>query len=687
MPIQFRPIRPIASSALAITIAATATLAGCSIAPTHPSLRAAQMVEPIPVRRVVADVDFNGGFLLSPDGKRLLWRRAVGLDAGLATRAVDRPGHVAATPERSFATGHLARPVGGSNFGWLADSRHAYYLKDQSGAENTQIVIFDTQADNFAPWTVTPWPASRFYLLHEGAPGSGSVLFASNRRERGAFDVYRVDLASRQVAEIARNDGAVLNWVVDTDGKLAGRVRQLGKEDGADRVMEILDDADGTWKPLKQWGGFDWWNPLRIDRAARRLIAATNLQRDKTALIEYDLDTGAERILFEHPRVDIDRVVFARGDGAPLAAITTPDYPRIDYLDSEAGKALEAAMQRAVSLAQQQGVARQDLVFARPSTLSADLQRILVRGFSSAGNSEFLYDRHADTVVALRTPPADAERLLAPMEPFSFTASDGLEISGYVVKPKGVSGPVPLVVNIHGGPWVRDYWEAGGFDSQQLLANRGYAVMKVNYRGSAGYGRAFMAAGARQTAERLQDDIDEAVQWAIDRGIADPQRIAVMGGSFGGFSTLMQLIRQPHAYACGINIVGVANWPRIFDTWPSFWRNRHYFEWFYGKADDPADREAMWRGSPLSSIERINVPLLVIHGANDVRVVKQDSDDVVAELTKLGRPVDYLVFENEGHQVRRWRNRLAMWRSIEDFLAGCLGGRSAGFDYYQLMPR
>lgn len=290
-------------------------------------------------------------------------------------------------------------------------------------------------------------------------------------------------------------------------------------------------------------------------------------------------------------------------------------------------------------------------------------------------------------MTALRVPSVDASRLLAPTEPFSFKASDGLEIPGYVIRPKGVTGPAPLVVNIHGGPWIRDYWSAGEFDAMQLLANRGYAVIKVNYRGSAGYGRKFMAAGARQTATRLQRDIAEAVQWAIDEGIADPERIAVLGGSFGGFSTLMQLIDKPHPYACGVNFVGVANWPRIFDTWPSFWRNRHYFEWFYGKATDPADRAEMWRGSPLSRIDRIAAPLLVIHGANDVRVLRPDSDDVVAELGKLGRPVEYLTFDNEGHQIRRWRNRLAAWRAVEDFLADCLGGRSNGFDFYQLTPR
>jgi dipeptidyl aminopeptidase/acylaminoacyl peptidase len=185
----------------------------------------------------------------------------------------------------------------------------------------------------------------------------------------------------------------------------------------------------------------------------------------------------------------------------------------------------------------------------------------------------------------------------------------------------------------------------------------------------------------------LQQDIAQAVQWAIDQGIADSKRLAVMGGSFGGFSTLMQLIQKPHDYQCGINIVGVANWPRVIENWPPFWQSRHYFDRFYGDVTQPETRAQMLANSPISQIDKITAPLLVIHGGNDVRVLKQDSDDVVAQLRNLGRPVEYMLFEDEGHSISKWRNRLAMWRKIEDTLASCLGGRSAGFDMYELMPR
>ena len=258
---------------------------------------------------------------------------------------------------------------------------------------------------------------------------------------------------------------------------------------------------------------------------------------------------------------------------------------------------------------------------------------------------------------------------------------------GYLIRPRGVTGPAPLVVNIHGGPWARNRWSPASYDTDQLLANRGYVVMTVNYRSSTGYGREFMLAGRMQTFDRVQQDIAEAAQWAVDQGLADPKHMAVLGASFGGFSVMAQLIRQDPDWRCGVNMVGVADWVRVMENWPPFWRNRHWFEAFYGNPRDPVERERAMQQSPITHIDRIQAPMLVIHGANDIRVLKQDSEDVVAALRQLGRPVEYLSFANEGHSVRRWRNRLEMWRRIEDTLAGCLGGRSAGWDYYQLMPR
>jgi dipeptidyl aminopeptidase/acylaminoacyl peptidase len=255
------------------------------------------------------------------------------------------------------------------------------------------------------------------------------------------------------------------------------------------------------------------------------------------------------------------------------------------------------------------------------------------------------------------------------------------------VRPRGVDGPAPLVVMVHGGPTARDHWNPAVFSGEQMLANRGYAVLSINYRGSSGYGREYMLAARHEYFGRLQQDIAEAAAWAVAQGIADPKAMAVAGASFGGYSVLSQLIQKQQDWRCGVNWVGVANWPRVVENWPPYWRNRHYVEYFLGDPKKPADRERMLKQSPISYLDQITAPVLVIQGANDVRVVRQDSDDVVDGLRKLGRPVEYLSFDNEGHSVRRWRNRLEMWRRVEDTLASCLGGRSAGWDFYQLVPR
>ena len=296
-------------------------------------------------------------------------------------------------------------------------------------------------------------------------------------------------------------------------------------------------------------------------------------------------------------------------------------------------------------------------------------------------------DRETGTVSRLDSHFPEEAQVLSPVTPLVFTASDGRRIHGFLIRPRGVSGPVPLVVDIHGGPWARDTWAPAIFNGRQMLANRGYAVLQLNYRGSAGYGRDHMWAGAMEYNGRLQQDIAEGVQWAIDQGVADSKRLAVMGASFGGFSVLAQMAQKRHDYRCGIDIVGVADWPRLIESWPPFWRNRHMFVRFYGDPADPAQRAAMLRNSPVSYLDQISAPLLVVHGANDIRVLRQDSDDVVAALRQRGHPVEYLLFPDEGHSISKWRNRLAMWRTVEDTLASCLGGRSAGFDFYELMPR
>ncbi|SFO54375.1 Dipeptidyl aminopeptidase/acylaminoacyl peptidase [Variovorax sp. OK605] len=683
-----RPLRR-RIAALALAGGSLALLGACGTAPTHPALVSAEQnntLPPlVPMRRFVANVDAVNGHVLSPDGQQLVSVQTVGTDVGLGVRKTADAAEPGGAGTRTFTTGTLARPfVSGPTYTWLRNSRHIAYLKDFTGDENTQIFVLDTQLPDAKPWAVTPGAGIRSAYVGAGAPGSASFFFSNNRRDRSSMDLFEADALTRAVREVARSEpgSRVVGWFIDTQRELAGRMRQLGDDDGSDLVLE-LRQPDGSWRAFRTVQAFDSYWPQRIDRAAGKLWAFTNVGRDKLVLVETDLATGNEKVLAENAEVDLDYGVFPPQQGGPLAYVYEPDRPRIAYLDA----ALERDVRTAVKQARERGWLDAEPVIARPWSMSEDRQRLVVSAVTENEGTELLWDRGTQQVQRLTPPRPPTNALFSPMEPFSFKASDGLVVHGYLVRPRGVQGPAPLVVDIHGGPWVRDRWRAASYNGTQMLANRGYAVLNVNYRGSTGYGRAFMMAGANETNGRLQRDIAEAVQWAIDRGVADPQRMAVLGASFGGYSVLTQLIQKPHDYRCGVDLVGVANWPRVIENWPPFWRNRHYFAAFYGDVNKPEERARMLKNSPISQIDRITAPLLVIHGGNDVRVLRQDSDDVVAELRKLGRPVEFMTFPDEGHSVRKWRNRLAQSRKIEDALATCLGGRSNGFDFYELMPR
>ena len=370
-------------------------------------------------------------------------------------------------------------------------------------------------------------------------------------------------------------------------------------------------------------------------------------------------------------------------NGAPVAYLTHAGLPQVTWLDQPLGKEVEQAVRQARSL----GLLAAEPVVVRMQNAALGMRRVVLQAQGDFYTAELLLDRDTGKVERLDPRQTGPAAQLSRQEPFSLRASDGRMLHGYVVRPRGVDGPAPLVVSIHGGPWARDFWQPANFNNDQFLANRGYAVLKVNFRASHGYGREHMMAGAKESWGRTQQDVAEAAQWAVDRGIADPSRMAVLGASFGGFSVMAQLAQKRHDWRCGVNVVGVANWARVIENWPPFWRNRHMFIAFYGDPSVPAERESMLAQSPISHVQSITAPMLVIHGANDIRVLRQDSDEVVEALRKLGRPVDYLSFPDEGHSVRRWRNRLEMWRRIEDHLAGCLGGRSAGWDFFELMPR
>ena len=617
----------------------------------------------ISIRRFVANTDIAGDYRISQNGKKLLWSEVVGFDQGLAVRAVE------GTEARRFATGRLAR--WGLYQVWLADNRHFAYVRDLTGDENTRIYIQDSDDPAKPPRELTPWPGVKSYIESSLDPRGTHLYFGTNRRDASAFDLFEAEIATGATRELARNPGDVTQWVLDIDGSLGGRVRAVDAETSGDRVFEVLEQ--GAWREVRRWDREADAGVLALDRARGVAVMNSSIGRDTIAVVRLALATGREETIFEDARVDVNFTHVRSGTAQVFGARIVPDYPHTQVLDA----ALDAELKRALQARFPTGL--HGFTFGNADLA---LQNLLVFPATDDGQRTLLFDRAGSRFITLDDRTADPEiRALVAEQPIRYAAADGTVIHGYLLRPVGAEGKrVPLVVSVHGGPWTRDYWTSrrlvSDHSSAQFLANRGYAVLMVNYRGSRGYGRKFMNAAERKLGTLSQDDIADGVRWAIREGIADPKRVAITGGSFGGYSVYMNLLRSPELYACGISVVGVANWPRALESFPPYWKNfTHLFHRFYGDPRNPADRALLESQSPVHQITKIDVPLLVIHGANDVRVMKQDSDDVVAALKTAGRPVDYLLFSDEGHSIRRWQNRVSLYQRTESFLASCLGGR------------
>jgi dipeptidyl aminopeptidase/acylaminoacyl peptidase len=402
----------------------------------------------------------------------------------------------------------------------------------------------------------------------------------------------------------------------------------------------------------------DSFNPLFFTFDDQALYASSNLGRDKAAIVLFDPATGKERqVLFEHPEVDVDGMNYSR----KRRVLTEIDYvtwkPQRKFLDP-ATEALYTSLQRRLP--------GKDVYV---TAMNRDEDVMIVRTISDRSlGSYYLYQRAGDRLTKLADrAPWLREDQLAPMKPVTYTSRDGLTINGYLTLPLGVAPKnLPVVVNPHGGPWARDQW---GFNPEvQFLANRGYAVLQVNFRGSTGYGRKFYESSFKQWGRAMQDDVSDGVKWMIKEGIADSSRVAIYGGSYGGYATLAGLTFSPELYAAGIDYVGVSNLFTFMKSIPPYWKP--YLEQLYEMVGSPErDSVAMAAASPVFHVDRIRAPLLVAQGAKDPRVNINESNQIVDALRKRGIDVQYIVKENEGHGFHNEENRFEFYQAMETFLA------------------
>jgi dipeptidyl aminopeptidase/acylaminoacyl peptidase len=585
---------------------------------------------------------------ISPDGTRLAYVAPVDGVLNVWVGGLDGDDFRPVTDDRDR---------GVRSFAWAHDNRHLIHVQDRGGDENWHLYATDLAAGGTRDLTPFERIQARVIAREKGFPGT--LLVGLNRRTPELHDVYRLDLASGELTLIAENPGFV-GWLADRQLEVRGAVRAT-PEGGLDVL--VRDGADAPWQTLHAVGRDDalGTSPLGFTADGSALLMLSSRDVDTSRLLRMRLDGSAD-VLFEDEHADV------------VGVLTDPDTreAQLVIVQRERADAVVLDPSIAADLEALRAVHPGDIRFASHDVAN----RTWLAAFTADDGpiAYYRYDRPSREARFLFTHQPELEgRTLARMEPFSFTARDGLTIHGYLTFPPGLGRTgLPAVLNVHGGPWARDAW---GFDPQaQWLANRGYLCIQVNYRGSTGYGKSFVNAGDREWGAKMHDDLLDAVRWAIDRGHADPTRIAIYGGSYGGYAALIGAAFTPEVFRCAVDIVGPSNLRTLIDSIPPYWRPM--IAQFHLRVGDPAaDAELLWSRSPLSRADQIRIPLLIAQGANDPRVPQSESEQIVAALRENGIPHEYLLFPDEGHGFARPENRLRFYAAAERFLARHLGGR------------
>jgi len=565
---------------------------------------------------------------------------------------------------RDLATGKERRVTHATDrdvLGWLwASDDRLVYAQDSGGDENYR--LHAVKADGSGAIDLTPFEGVKCGLVDDLEEEPDWVLFQMNRRDPQVFDAYRANLATGEIQLVAENPGNVQRWITDW----SGRIRAADATDGVSTSLLYRETEAAPWRTVATHDFRESLEPLRFTFDDRRLLVSSNVGRDRAAIFEYDPTTAEHgSLIFEHPEVDVTGLSTSRRRRVLTSVSYETDRPAWHFLDEE-----RRAQQEYVD-AEIPGRLNRMVSHSRDET------RWVVHsgGDRTQGGYHLLTweDRGARREL---TPLFDAspwmhEDELAQMQPISYTSRDGLTIHGYLTVPVGVEPKsLPLVLNPHGGPWYRDSW---GFNPEvQFLANRGAAVLQVNYRGSTGYGKAFWEASFGEWGLTMQDDLTDAVRWAVGQGIADSARVAIYGGSYGGYATLAGITKEPELFACAVSYCGVSNIFTFLEAFPPYWEPlRAMVQEMIGAPDHDAER--LRATSPLFHVDRIRCPLLVAQGANDPRVRKGESDQIVAALRERGVDVEYLVKEDEGHGFANEENQFDFYRAMEQFLGKHLG--------------
>jgi dipeptidyl aminopeptidase/acylaminoacyl peptidase len=620
---------------------------------------AAQEEVPLIPRQVLFGNPDRSGVRLSPDGTAISW-----------LAPVDGVMNLWVAPTRDLAAARaVTRDTGRgiAQYSWAYDNRHVVYRQDKGGDENWRIYALDLVT--LAVRDLTPLPGAQARIEETSPDFPGEMLVGLNDRDKRLHDLYRVVIATGERTLVQKNEGYS---GFGTDGQF--RVRFAGKVRPDGGITFLKRTEAGTFEPFLEVDHEDasTTGPLGFDASGTILYARDSRGRDTAALFTMDLATGATTLVAEDPKADVGALMTHPATGKLEAAAFTYDRTRWQVLDPAVQADLDAL--KAVDPGELTITSR---------TQKDDLWTVAF--LKDAGASRYyLYERATKQATYLFSNRKDLDGLpLVPMHPVVIPSRDGLSLVSYLSLPKACdpsgSGkpahPVPLVLDVHGGPWARDGW--GYNPIHQWLANRGYAVLSVNFRGSTGFGKKFLVAANGEWAGKMHDDLLDAVDWAVKQGIADRAKVAISGGSYGGYATLVGLTFTPEVFACGVDVVGPSSLVTLLESIPPYWKPQ--LDMMKKRVGDPTTEEGrkfLIERSPLTHVAKIQRPLLIGQGANDPRVKQAEADQIVKAMTENKIPVTYVLYPDEGHGFARPPNRISFFAVQEAFLAPILGGRA-----------
>ena len=600
-------------------------------------------------RRVLFGNPLKANPQISPDGQRLAYLAPVNNVLNVWVGAIGSDDYQPVTNDTDR---------GVRFYFWAADNQHILYIQDSGGNENFR--LYATHIETKETRDLTPYDNVQVQILDRDKHFPNELLIAMNKENPQLHDVYHLNLASGELQEVAKNPGNVAGWVTDTNLKV--RAAQAMLPDNSQQLL-VRDDEQSEWKLLLTWGPDDALSsgPVSFSKDGQTLYMEDSRDANASRLVSLKLSDESIQVIAEDPQYDVGSIM------------VNPDSYEIQAVAFNRDRREWTVLDESIQLDFDRIHEIHDGDFSITSRDDADENWVIAFTADNGPVSYYVYHRKDQNATFLFVnQPELSSYTMARMRPVTFQASDGLIVHGYLTLPVGPEKNLPMVLDVHGGPWARDSW---GYNPEaQWFANRGYASLQINYRGSTGYGKDFLNAGNKEWGAKMHQDLVDGVHWAVEQGVADPKRVAIYGGSYGGYAALVGATFTPDLFCCAVDIVGPSNLITLIKTIPPYWST--VVSQFHTRVGNPdTEEEFLQSRSPLFKVDQIQVPMLIAQGANDPRVKQAESEQIVEAMKSKGIQYEYMLFPDEGHGFAKPENRLKFYAAAEKFLAQHLGGR------------